>query len=308
MRKVLVSLICLTTFKSLQLALDNIQVPQQLISTKQEERSKPDFLNFSNSSLDEDGNLCIFKEDIVESIAKAPLLECKHRAIEKCHMTYLTIFTPSQEEECDEMFEKTCQITFRKEASTESVRNCFTPLVKVCNGQGPEKCEIVWESSCTTVYVEDRRGKFIADSKCVKIPKTLCGQGCVVEEGLEECHEKKVDILMDVPEELCDLHPHKFCRHVTKLTPSLKPTEKCTSIPAEVCALGFMPKPIKKTLLTKWCRHIEENSVDSENAVETDIKDTRNKVNAPKDWDIVREADLQSSFEKLRRYKYILAQ
>ena len=41
------------------------------------------------------------------------MLECVHKNIEKCHLTYITQFSPTQEEECSENFQKNCQITFR---------------------------------------------------------------------------------------------------------------------------------------------------------------------------------------------------
>ena len=47
----------------------------------------------------------------------------------------------------------------------------------------------------------------------------------LIQEGPEECHDKKVDTLVDVPEETCDLNPQKTCRLVTKLVPSLKPKQ-----------------------------------------------------------------------------------
>ena len=48
-----------------------------------------------------------------------------------------------------------------------------------------------------------------------------------MEEGKEECHEKVVASLVDVPQEVCDLNPVKTCRFATKLVPHLKEKEKC---------------------------------------------------------------------------------
>ena len=93
---------------------------------------------------------------------------------------------------CEENFEKTCQITFKKQATTETVKKCYTPLEKVCNGQGPEQCRTVYESSCTTKYIEKQPGKFVGDTKCEKLPVEICGAGCVTEEQPEECHDKQV--------------------------------------------------------------------------------------------------------------------
>ena len=97
-----------------------------------------------------DGRLCVIKEESVETVSKDPILECVHKTVEKCHYTYITKFDPTQEEQCEENFEKSCQITFRAEATTETVRKCYRPQRKVCNGQGPEQCRTEYESSCTT--------------------------------------------------------------------------------------------------------------------------------------------------------------
>lgn len=35
----------------------------------------------------------------------------------------------------------------------------------------------------------------------------------MTEEGPEECHDKEVETLIDVPEEGCDLNPQKTCRY-----------------------------------------------------------------------------------------------
>ena len=170
-------------------------------------------VDFSQATRTADGRLCVIKEDTVESLSKEPVLECTHRNIEKCHYTYITQFSPSQEEECEENFEKSCQITFRQEAVRNTVRKCYRPQVKVCNGQGSEQCRTVYETDCTTTvnmivdhclknmyviqlfqYRESNRssGKFVGDTKCEKLPVKICGRGCVVQQGDEECHDKQV--------------------------------------------------------------------------------------------------------------------
>ena len=107
-------------------------------------------VDFSQATRTADGRLCVIKEDTVETLAKEPVLECVHKNIEKCHYTYVTKFSPTQQEECQENFEKNCQITFRQEAVRNTVRKCYRPQVKVCNGQGPEQCRTVFETDCTT--------------------------------------------------------------------------------------------------------------------------------------------------------------
>ena len=87
---------------------------------------------------------------------------------------------------------KVCQITFKQQATTETVKKCYKPLKKICNGQGEEICRTVYESSCTTKYIEKQAGKFVGDTKCEKLPVEICGAGCVTEEQPEECHNKEV--------------------------------------------------------------------------------------------------------------------
>ena len=93
---------------------------------------------------------------------------------------------------CEENFEKQCQITFKQMATTETVKKCYKPLKKVCNGQGPEECRTVYESSCITKYVEKDNGKFVGDTNCERLPIEICGAGCITEEQPEECHDKEV--------------------------------------------------------------------------------------------------------------------
>ena len=91
-------------------------------------------IDFSGCEPQDDGMCCVFKESTVKSLKKDPVLECTHKEVEKCHYTYVTEFKPTQEEVCDENFEKKCQITFKKMASTETVKKCYRPLEKVCDG------------------------------------------------------------------------------------------------------------------------------------------------------------------------------
>ncbi|CAB4054160.1 unnamed protein product [Lepeophtheirus salmonis] len=139
----------------------------------------------------------------------------------------------SQEQEvCEEKLEKICQVTFKQQATEETIKKCYKPLEKVCNGQGPEECH----------------------TKCEKLPIEICGAGCVTEEGPQECHDKTITSLIDVPEEVCDLNPQKTCRFQTKLVPKLKPKHECTTFPQEVCNLKFsQPQKVDKPLRTKWC-------------------------------------------------------
>merc|ERR1712061_328068 len=212
-------------------------------------------VDFSSCQNDPDTGLCcVEKLESIQTIEKDPILECTHKNVEKCHYTYVTQFNPAQEEVCEENFEKTRQITFKQQAIEEDVEKCYRPLIKTCEGNGDEVCQTVYESSCTTKYVEKQPGKFVGDTKCEKLPVEICGRGCTTTEGDEECHNKKVTSLLDVPEEVCDLNPQKTCRLQTRLVPSLKPEHECTIIPQEICNLKFSnPEQVDQPLKTKWC-------------------------------------------------------
>jgi hypothetical protein len=237
------------------LATDNSAIIQSERTGRQLGEAAPGAIDFRNAEFDpETGKRCVFKEESVESVEKEPILECTHKLMEKCHYTYVTQFSPAQEEVCEENFEKQCQITFKQQAMNETVKKCYKPIEKVCNGQGPEECRTVYESSCSTKYVEKQPGKFVGDTACEKLPIEICGAGCTYEEGPEECHDKTIASLIDIPEEICDLNPQKTCRFQTKLVPRLKPKHECTTIPQEVCNLKFsQPNIVKKPLMTKWC-------------------------------------------------------
>jgi len=263
-------------------------------SDRGNEFSPPGGIDFGGCETDPDtGRCCIMKEEQISTLKKDPILECTHKDVEQCHYTYVTQFRPTQQELCEETFEKQCSISFSQKATNDTVRKCYRPLVKVCGGQGNggqgrggqldnyvddqeeyggrrrrrklrfkkdtggggnKKCKTFFESSCTTRYVEKSPGKFVADTSCEKLPVELCGQGCRMEPGQEDCHDKVVVSVVDVPEEVCDLNPLKTCRFATKLVPHLSPTHECTVVPKQVCVLKFnTPEEVQKPLITKWC-------------------------------------------------------
>ena len=93
---------------------------------------------------------------------------------------------------------------------------------------------------------------------------TLCGEkDCKDVEADEECYNKTIVVVNDVPEESCDLVPNKSCKGVYHLVPYLKPKQVCKEVPKEVCTFGFQPRVHGEVpLLTKWCYHpSEEDSV-----------------------------------------------
>ena len=82
----------------------------------------------------------------------------------------------------------------------------------------------------------------------------MCGAGCRTTEGAEECREEEVDTLQEVPQEICDIIPHKICQPVTRLVPALKPSQECAMVPSEVCTMNYdKKKVVRKPLRTEWC-------------------------------------------------------
>ena len=77
------------------------------------------------------GQKCVTKSEEREAVARDPILSCVHREVEKCHHTYLTQFTPSQEEVCHHQYYKSCRISYSKKAVNETVRKCYKPVEKV---------------------------------------------------------------------------------------------------------------------------------------------------------------------------------
>jgi len=259
-------------------------------------------VDFSGCEMQDDGMCCVMREEEITTLAKDPILECTHKSVEKCHYTYVTEFTPAQEEICEENFEKKCQITFKQMAVSETVKKCYRPLMKTCGNEATpsrlrfkrqlpgygdgetdsgrladgveEQCKTFYETACTTKYVEKQPGKFVGDTNCEKLPVELCGAGCSVEEGDEECHDKEIDTLVDVPEEVCDLNPQKTCRFQTKLVPKLKPTHECTVIPQEICQLKFdSAREEVKPFMSKWCIDPNEEPVPDQTYDETNASD-----------------------------------
>lgn len=100
-----------------------------------ETEAVPGGVDFSGCEMQDDGMCCVMREEEITTLAKDPILECTHKSVEKCHYTYVTEFTPAQEEICEENFEKKCQITFKQMAVTETVTKCYRPLMKTCGNE-----------------------------------------------------------------------------------------------------------------------------------------------------------------------------
>ena len=134
--------------------------------------------------------------------------------VETCHYTYVTLFTPHQEQVCSDNYKKKCSIVFVTRSSPETVRTCYRPLEQDCSQEGSLTCRTYLESTCTTRYTAKAGGGSLGDTSCSRQPRELCGAGCRVREGQEECHEKQVDSVTEAPEEQCELSPQELCHQV----------------------------------------------------------------------------------------------
>merc|ERR1711981_464022 len=194
---------------------------------------------------------------MVEETEYDDVVTCKHSYSEKCHTTYTTDFEPQQEEDCEENFVKSCFTEYKKVASEEAVTFCHTPII--LEGDGPEVCQTVYESACSTRYeehdvAEEKVEKYSPETECKKVPREICGAGTTQVPGEEECFDRKETVIQEVPEETCNLEPQRICKHVTKLVPLLKPTEECVDIPKEVCSRSRTnPRKVQKPVVKKWC-------------------------------------------------------
>ena len=100
----------------------------------------------------------------------------------------------------------------------------------------------------------------ITDTACEKLPRQVCGSGCRVREGEEQCHDRTVASLVDIPQETCDLNPVESCSLETKLVPMLRPQQECSAVPREVCSLQFgQPELVRVPLRTEWCLEEKES-------------------------------------------------
>jgi len=170
------------------------------------------------------GERCIDKVVMVEETEYDDVVTCKHSYSEKCHTTYTTDFEPQQEEDCEENFVKSCFIEYKKVASQETVDFCYTPIE--LQGDGPEVCQTVYESSCTTRYHEHD----------VDEDKVEC-------ETIQE--EKCEDVTQGyTTEEKCTKWPVQKCSAQKATTKKYSPQTECKKVPREVCGAGTTQVPL----------------------------------------------------------------
>ena len=76
----------------------------------------------------------------------------------------------------------------------------------------------------------------------------------------------KIGVVLDFPEEICDLIPQKTCRMATKMVPKLIPEQECTLLPKQVCNVSYGPPEIvQKPYMSEWC--LDESNAIEDNGV-----------------------------------------
>jgi len=198
--------------------------------------------------------------------------ECEENFIKKCFIDYKKM--ASQEEVefcrtplvCDGPGKPVCRTEYESQCSThyheheveDDIVDCITEYEEKCidvtQGYTTEKkCDKWPKQVCTKVTKPVK--KYSPKTECTKVPVEVCGpSGCNLEPGPEECYPKKETVVVEVPEETCNLEPQKECKHVTKLVPQLKPVEECVDIPKEVCSRSRTnPRTVNKPVVKKWC-------------------------------------------------------
>ena len=96
---------------------------------------------------------------------------------QSCHQSFITRYTPYQEEECSEQYKKVCELRRDQVEVEEMVEVCRTILEKNCTAGGsgePEECRTMYESECWTKYQQH------------EVRTVLCRRGSPNDMALEE--------------------------------------------------------------------------------------------------------------------------
>jgi len=169
---------------------------------------------------------------------------------------------------------KDCNLSGPEVCKIEYITECFTlnnakiivDDIPTCTTVYDEKCETIqngytteeecksWPKQVCSVNQQIKK-KFDPETKCEKVPQEICGpSGCGFVPGSEECYEKIMTIVIDVPLESCYLDPLRNCQKVTKLVPLLSPVQECVDVPKEICQkVKGNPQTVVKQVTKKWC-------------------------------------------------------
>jgi len=166
------------------------------------------------------GKICVDKVMFREETNYTEVMTCDHSYDERCHTSYITSYSPHQEEDCDEKFRKICWITYEDKAVNEVVEECITQNVKNCAKNGTEECTTVYDTVCETSQdVHEVEDDVV---NCKTVNKEMCK---TVQNGF--LAEEKCELW---PQEKCEITPQK----VTKYSPKVQ----CKKLPREICTAG----------------------------------------------------------------------
>ena len=90
-------------------------------------------IDFSGGVVGADGSICVEVEEERESLEQDTERQCTQQNVTQCYNTYVTKYTDSIREKCEEVFIKTCRIIMRSRAYNHTTRLCKRPLLKQCN-------------------------------------------------------------------------------------------------------------------------------------------------------------------------------
>jgi len=180
---------------------------------------------------------CIKKVMQVEEVVWDTKVRCEHRFTRKCHSTYITDYTPTQERKCETSFKKNCHITYKPVMYSESVSVCSEPLERVCSNTtvGEEICRTHYETTCETRFKEHEVEqdepvcKMVTERKCrdVQVPVSAAEERRRRQSGEEE--------LLSLGQE-CEDWPVQKCTLEKKTVKKVNPDTSCRKIPREICA------------------------------------------------------------------------
>ena len=140
--------------------------------------------------------------------------ECTTPVVSECEES-------ERKEDCRTVYDTVCdtrQVGYEVE---EDFPNCSTVNMEKCEDvtvglKTERRCEIWPTQRCS---VETRKVNHTSPStECRKEPRKMCAPpGCTLVQGPVSCLQKMKTVLVDTPQETCDLHPQKTCQFVTKV-------------------------------------------------------------------------------------------
>ena len=83
------------------------------------------------------------REEGKEKVEQEQESQCTQQNVSQCYNTYVTKYTDSIREKCEEVFIKSCRIVMRSRTYNHTTRICKRPLVKECHNYKPPVSIIV---------------------------------------------------------------------------------------------------------------------------------------------------------------------